>query len=87
MFFYQALETACRVQLMADPAAAAYGKRPIQIADEEAYLTWKLAGTAQSGWRQGLSEFELLEHKEGGHTWEMLKRERNLNFGKSNSVN
>ena len=50
---------------MADAAAGAHGKRPVRIPDEEAAKTSKANGTLIAGWFQGLTEFELLEAKEG----------------------
>jgi hypothetical protein len=50
---------------MADAAAGAHGKRPVKIPDEEASKTSKANGTLIAGWFQGLTEFELLEAKEG----------------------
>ncbi|TFK29875.1 class II aldolase/adducin domain-containing protein [Coprinopsis marcescibilis] len=65
VFFYIALEKACQTQLLADAAAANYGRKPIQISEEEAAYTYKVNGSNAAGWLQGLSEFELLEAREG----------------------
>lgn len=65
VFFYIALERACQAQLMADAAAGAHGRRPVRIPDEEARKTGKTNGTLVAGWFQGLTEFGLLEAKEG----------------------
>ncbi|KAJ3521871.1 hypothetical protein NMY22_g12131 [Coprinellus aureogranulatus] len=65
VFFYIALERACQAQLMADAAAEARGGRPIRIPDEQAHKTCKTNGSLMAGWFQGLTEFGLLEAKEG----------------------
>lgn len=73
LFFYTALEKACQAQLLADAAAGAHGRRPIAIPAEEALLTYKGNGSQVAGWFQALPEFQLLEAKEGGNTWEVAR--------------
>lgn len=65
VFFYMALENACRVQLLADAAAAGRGTTPNKIQPEDAYATYQTIGTLSSGWFQAQPEFQLLEAREG----------------------
>ncbi|KAF8163241.1 class II aldolase/adducin domain-containing protein [Crassisporium funariophilum] len=65
VFFFIAMEKACQVQLLADAAAAGRGRLAIKIAPEEALATYTTNGSAQAGWFQGLTEFGLLEAREG----------------------
>lgn len=69
VFFYIALERSCQSQLMADAAAAAHGRRPLQIPEADALYTSKANGSMVAGWFQGLTEFQLLEAKEGGNVF------------------
>ncbi|KAJ7582788.1 class II aldolase/adducin domain-containing protein [Mycena floridula] len=64
VFFYIALENACRVQLLAD-AAAGGRQNTKKITPEDALATYKTIGGGDAGWFQGQPEFQLLEHKEG----------------------
>jgi len=65
VFFFISLEKCCRVQLLADAAAAGKGTETIKIQDDEALDTWKTIGAGRIGWFSGLPEFQALEAREG----------------------
>ena len=65
MFFFVALEKACQVQLLADAASNGSGHPTIKVTPADAAATYRTNGTPQAGWFQGLTEFQLLEAKEG----------------------
>lgn len=55
----------CKVQLLADAAAAVRGIYTKKIPEADAELTFKTIGSSFSGWFSGLLEFQLLEAREG----------------------
>lgn len=55
----------CKVQLLADAAAAGRGTNTIRISDAEAEATFKHIGRSSAGWFSGLPEFQMLEAREG----------------------
>ncbi|OAX35357.1 class II aldolase/adducin domain-containing protein [Rhizopogon vinicolor AM-OR11-026] len=65
VFFFISLEKCCRVQMIADQAAAVRGQRPRTIDRETATLTQQVLGAEYGGWFSGIVEFQLLEHEEG----------------------
>ncbi|KDQ60687.1 hypothetical protein JAAARDRAFT_558335 [Jaapia argillacea MUCL 33604] len=65
VFFFISLEKCCRVQLLADAAAAGKGQETVKISAEEAQDTWKTVGSEHAGWFSALPEFQLLEATEG----------------------
>ncbi|KAG2110138.1 class II aldolase/adducin domain-containing protein [Suillus clintonianus] len=65
IFFFISLEKCCKVQMIADQAAAARGLTPRLIDHASAVKTWQLLGSELDGWFNGVPEFQLLEHEEG----------------------
>ncbi|KIJ62319.1 hypothetical protein HYDPIDRAFT_114826 [Hydnomerulius pinastri MD-312] len=67
VFFFMSLEKCCRVQMLADGAAAARGitANTMKIDTESARATGAINGSEKAGWFSGLVEFQLLEHEEG----------------------
>jgi ribulose-5-phosphate 4-epimerase/fuculose-1-phosphate aldolase len=65
VFFYSAFEKSCQVQLMADAAAAGRGIDTIKINEEDALRTHDILGKLNSGYFNGLPEFQALEAREG----------------------
>ncbi|KAG1813665.1 class II aldolase/adducin domain-containing protein [Suillus subaureus] len=65
IFFFISMEKCCKVQMLADRAAAARGLKPRLIDPENAADTHKQLGSDMGGWFDGLPEFQLLEHEEG----------------------
>ncbi|KII83922.1 hypothetical protein PLICRDRAFT_32638 [Plicaturopsis crispa FD-325 SS-3] len=65
VFYFGCLERSCKVQLMIEAAAAGNGQRPIPIAPDDAYETYKTMGDINGGWFTGLPEFQALEAREG----------------------
>jgi len=65
VFFFSSLEKSCKVQLLADAAAAGAGIKTIKIDDEDALYTYKAIGNERAGWFSGLPEFQALEAREG----------------------
>ncbi|THH31137.1 hypothetical protein EUX98_g3044 [Antrodiella citrinella] len=62
--FFIALEKSCRVQLLADAAAAGTGRATVKIDDKDAEYTYKVIGSELTGWFSGLPQFQILEHRE-----------------------
>ncbi|KAJ3540285.1 hypothetical protein NM208_g416 [Fusarium decemcellulare] len=61
VFWFMSLETCCRVQLMADAAAAGRGIRVMSIQDQEAEYTYKTVGTEIAGWFSAKPTFSIME--------------------------
>ena len=59
------LEKCCRVQLLADAAAAGRGGTTVKIDGEDARVTYETLGSPWAGWFSGMPEFQLLERQEG----------------------
>jgi len=74
VFFYTSLEKSCRVQLLADAAAAGRGINTIKVDEEDAAYTYKMVGNHRSGWFSGLPEFQALEAREGQNFEGAMKR-------------
>jgi hypothetical protein len=55
----------CKVQLLADAAAAGRGIQTKKIPEADAEITFKAIGSNLVGWFSGLLEFQLLEAREG----------------------
>jgi len=64
VFFFTCFEKSCKVQLLADAAAAGRGITPIKISDAKAEATCKMIGQNKVGWFSGLPEFQALEARE-----------------------
>jgi hypothetical protein len=54
------LEKCCKVQLMADAAAAGRGGKTIKIHDEDAAFTYKTVGTPIAGWFSAKPLFDVI---------------------------
>jgi ribulose-5-phosphate 4-epimerase/fuculose-1-phosphate aldolase len=65
VFFYASLEKSCRVQLLADAAAAGRGINTTKIDEDDASYTYCKIGNQRVGWFNGLPEFQALEAREG----------------------
>jgi len=65
VFYFSSLDNSCKVQLLADAAAAGRGVKTVKIADEDAESTRKLFGGEEFGRFSGLPLFHALEAKEG----------------------
>jgi len=63
---FKLLEETCQCQLLAYSAAAGMGIKPVQVSKEEAEQTHKLLSTEYGLWFNGLTYFQVLEHKEQG---------------------
>ncbi|CAI4212077.1 unnamed protein product [Parascedosporium putredinis] len=64
-FWFMSLETCCRVQLMADAAAAGRGGQTLKIADEDAAYTYKAVGSELAGWFSAQPTFRVMELESG----------------------
>lgn len=65
VFWFMSLETCCRVQLLADAAAAGRGGKVVKIEDEEAAYTYKAVGSELAGWFSAQPTFKLMELESG----------------------
>jgi len=65
VFWFMSLETCCRVQLMADAAAAGRGGQTLKIADEDAAYTYKAVGSELAGWFSAQPTFRVMELESG----------------------
>jgi len=65
VFFFIAFERACKVQLFVDAASSGSGRPSISISDADAAAAYQTNGPHHAGWLQGMTEFQLLEAKEG----------------------
>jgi ribulose-5-phosphate 4-epimerase/fuculose-1-phosphate aldolase len=65
VFWFMSLETCCRVQLLADAAAAGRGGEVVKIADKEAAFTYATVGTELAGWFSAKPTFSLMEKEAG----------------------
>ncbi|KAJ6438277.1 meiotically up-regulated 14 protein [Purpureocillium lavendulum] len=67
IFWFNALESCCKTQLLADAAAAGSrdGGRPLVITDEDAAFTYNLIGVPNAGWFQGQPAFAVAESEAG----------------------
>jgi len=61
VFWFMSLEKCCRVQLMADAAAAGTGGQTVKINDEDAAYTYKSVGSEIAGWFSARPTFDLME--------------------------
>lgn len=68
VFWFMSLETCCRVQLLADAAAAGRGGQTQKIKDDEAAYTYKTVGSELAGWFSAKPTFAMMEKESnGGH--------------------
>ncbi|KAH6999335.1 class II aldolase and Adducin domain-containing protein [Ilyonectria destructans] len=65
VFWFMSLETCCRVQLLADAAAAGRGGEVVKIADKEAAFTYATVGTELAGWFSAKPTFQMMEREAG----------------------
>ncbi|KAH7160393.1 class II aldolase/adducin domain protein [Dactylonectria estremocensis] len=65
VFWFMSLETCCRVQLLADAAAAGRGGEVVKIADKEAAFTHATVGSELAGWFSAKPTFTLMEREAG----------------------
>ncbi|KAI1488213.1 class II aldolase and Adducin domain-containing protein [Biscogniauxia mediterranea] len=65
VFWFTSLENCCRVQLLADAAAAGRGAETVKISDEEAEFTYNNVGSEKIGWFSSKPAFDLMEHESG----------------------
>lgn len=65
VFWFISLDTCCRVQLLADAAAASRGGETVKIADKEAAFTFETVGTEVAGWFSAKLTFNLMERECG----------------------
>ncbi|KAH7012920.1 class II aldolase and Adducin domain-containing protein [Ilyonectria destructans] len=65
VFWFMSLETCCRVQLLADAAAAGRGGELVKIADKEAAFTHATVGSEIAGWFSAKPTFSLMEREAG----------------------
>ncbi|KAI9150723.1 Class II aldolase adducin domain protein [Paramyrothecium foliicola] len=65
VFWFMSLETCCRVQLLADAAAAGRGGT-VTINDAEADITYKTVGTELAGWFSAKPTFFMMEKESKG---------------------
>jgi len=63
---FKLLEETCQCQLLAYSAAAGLGIKPVPVSKEEAEQTHELLNTEYGLWFNGLTLFQVLEHKEQG---------------------
>jgi len=63
---FKLLEETCQCQLLAFSAASGMGIKPVPVSEEEAIQTQKLLKTEYALWFNGLTMFQVLEHKEQG---------------------
>jgi len=65
VFWFMSLEKCCKVQLMADAAAAGRGNKTVKINEEDAAYTYKTVGSELAGWFSAKPTFDLLESESG----------------------
>lgn len=65
IFWFMSLEKCCRVQLLADAAAAGKGTETVKVSNEEAAYTYKTVGTEIAGWFSAKPTFDYMEHVTG----------------------
>ncbi|KAI5919869.1 class II aldolase and Adducin domain-containing protein [Camillea tinctor] len=65
VFWFMSLEKCCRVQLLADAAAAGRGTETVKVSDEEAEFTYNTVGLEKIGWFNAKPAFDLMEHESG----------------------
>ncbi|KAJ4148959.1 hypothetical protein NW754_000395 [Fusarium falciforme] len=63
VFWFMSLETCCRVQLLADAAAAGRGDQVVKVNDQEAEYTYKAVGTELAGWFSAKPTFFAIERE------------------------
>lgn len=63
LFWFTALESCCRTQLLADAACAGRGGKPIIIDEEDAAFTYKSVGTPHAGWFSGQPVFTEVDRE------------------------
>ncbi|CAH7683099.1 class II aldolase/adducin domain-containing protein [Phakopsora pachyrhizi] len=63
VFWFIQLESLCRIQLLADAAAAGRNIKTIKVRDEEAKFTYKITGSPIAAWAQAQPYFDQI-HKE-----------------------
>lgn len=66
VFWFMSLETCCRVQLLADAAAAGRGGVTKKIDEEDAAYTYKTVGTELAGWFSAKPTFCMAERESNG---------------------
>ncbi|KAH6663308.1 class II aldolase/adducin domain-containing protein [Plectosphaerella plurivora] len=66
VFWFMSLETCCRVQLLADAAAAGRGGETKKIQDREAEYTYRAVGTEMAGWFSAKPTFASMERESQG---------------------
>jgi ribulose-5-phosphate 4-epimerase/fuculose-1-phosphate aldolase len=65
VFWFMSLEKCCRVQLLADAAAAGRGGETVKVSNEEAEFTHKTVGSELAGWFSARPTFDLMEQQAG----------------------
>ncbi|KAK2630619.1 hypothetical protein QTJ16_001439 [Diplocarpon rosae] len=65
VFWFVSLEKCCRVQLLADAAAAGQGGKTVKIARAEAETTYQTVGTEMAGWFSAKPMFDVMESESG----------------------
>ncbi|KAH9810881.1 class II aldolase/adducin N-terminal [Melampsora americana] len=66
VWWFISLESLCRIQLLADAAAAGRGIRPIIVGDEEAKFTYQTTGSGFAGWAQAQPYFDKIHEETNG---------------------
>jgi ribulose-5-phosphate 4-epimerase/fuculose-1-phosphate aldolase len=61
VFWFMSLEKCCKVQLLADAAAAGRGGKTVKIAEEDAAITYQTVGTELAGWFSAKPTFDVAE--------------------------
>ena len=64
VWWFRDLDDCCRVQLLADAAAAGRGGKTLKVDGEDAAYTWKSVGTSLAGYFQGKPEFDIMSESE-----------------------
>lgn len=65
VFWFMSLEKCCRVQLLADAAAAGRGGETVKVSADEAEFTYKTVGSEIAGWFSARPTFDLMEQTTG----------------------
>jgi ribulose-5-phosphate 4-epimerase/fuculose-1-phosphate aldolase len=63
VFWFMSLEKCCKVQLLADAAAAGRGGETVKITEEDAAFTYKTVGSELAGWFSGKPTFDIAERE------------------------
>jgi ribulose-5-phosphate 4-epimerase/fuculose-1-phosphate aldolase len=61
VFWFMSLERCCKVQLLADAAAAGRGGETVKIEEEDAAFTYRTVGTELAGWFSAKPTFDVAE--------------------------